>query len=71
MLWYGSLADSGALSANRIVANGRRWFLPAHLVIGHANHPGTMGALPRLHRILEQRGLATYTLDDVFTKPRR
>jgi peptidoglycan/xylan/chitin deacetylase (PgdA/CDA1 family) len=71
VLWYGTLADSGALSANRIVANGRRWFLPAHLVIGHANHPGTIGALPRLHRILEQRGLPTYTLDDVFTKPRR
>ena len=66
VLWYGSLADSGPLSSNRIVALGRRWFLPGHLVIGHANHPGTIGALPRLHRILQQRNLDTFTLHDVF-----
>ncbi len=71
VLWYGSLADSGPLSSNRIVSLGRRWFLPAHLVIGHANHPGTIGALPRLHRILEQRHLGTFTLHVVFTSARR
>lgn len=67
-LWYGSLADSGDISSDQIVGFAEQWFQPAHVVIGHANFPGTIGALPRLHALLEQRGLATYTLDDVFSR---
>ncbi|MCS5485942.1 polysaccharide deacetylase family protein [Curtobacterium flaccumfaciens pv. beticola] len=67
LLWYGTLADSGDITSDRIVGFAEQWFQPAHIVIGHANHPGTIGALPRLHALLEQRGLATYTLDDVFS----
>ncbi len=67
LLWYGTLADSGDITSDQIVGFAEQWFQPAHIVIGHANHPGTIGALPRLHALLEQRGLATYTLDDVFS----
>ncbi len=67
-LWYGSLADSGDISSDQVVGFAEQWFLPAHVVIGHANFPGTIGALPRLHALLEQRGLPTWTLDDVFTR---
>lgn len=69
LLWYGSLADSGDITSDQIVGFADQWFQPAHIVIGHANFPGTIGALPRLHELLQQRQLATYTLDDVFTRP--
>ena len=48
---------------------GKVYFPSAgRIVIGHANHPGTIGALPRLGRLLPQRRLGTYTLDDVFSR---
>ncbi|MCJ1715917.1 polysaccharide deacetylase family protein [Curtobacterium sp. VKM Ac-2922] len=68
LLWYGSLADSGDITSDQIVGFAQQWFLPAHIVIGHANFPGTIGALPRLHELLQERQLATYTLDDVFSR---
>ncbi|MFZ7089403.1 polysaccharide deacetylase family protein [Curtobacterium sp. RRHDQ10] len=68
LLWYGSLSDSGDITSDQIVGFGDQWFQPAHIVIGHANFAGTIGALPRLHDILQQRGLATFTLDDVFRR---
>lgn len=68
LLWYGSLADSGDITADQIVGFAQQWFLPAHIVIGHANFPGTIGALPRLHELLQERQLATYTLDDAFVR---
>lgn len=67
-LWYGSLGDSGPLNADQILALATQWFLPAHIVIGHANHPGTIDALPRLHTLLQARKLPTWTLDDVWTR---
>lgn len=66
LLWYGTLADSGNISSDQIVGFAEQWFLPAHIVIGHANFTGTIGALPRLGKLLEERRLATFTLDDVF-----
>lgn len=68
LLWYGSLADSGDITADQVVGFAEQWFQPAHIVIGHANHPGTIGALPRLGDLLRTRGLATFTLDDVFSR---
>ncbi|KQO59807.1 hypothetical protein ASF23_15780 [Curtobacterium sp. Leaf261] len=66
VLWYGSLADSGDITTDQIVGFGEQWFLPAHIVIGHANHQGTIAALPRLDQLLRDRRLATFTLRDVF-----
>lgn len=68
LLWYGTLADSGDITSDQVVGFAEQWFQPAHIVIGHANFPGTIGALPRLHALLEQRHLTTYTLDDVFSR---
>ncbi|MGN8048288.1 polysaccharide deacetylase family protein [Curtobacterium sp. 22159] len=68
LLWYGTLADSGDISTDQIVGFAEQWFQPAHIVIGHANFPGTIGALPRLRTLLDQRHLATFTLDDVFSR---
>jgi peptidoglycan/xylan/chitin deacetylase (PgdA/CDA1 family) len=68
LLWYGSLADSGDITSDQIVGFADQWFGAGRIVIGHANHPGTIGALPRLAGLLRERHLATYTLDDVFSR---
>ncbi|WP_255252694.1 polysaccharide deacetylase family protein [Curtobacterium sp. 'Ferrero'] len=68
LLWYGTLADSGDIDAGQIVGFADQWFTAGRIVIGHANHPGTIGALPRLGRLLRERRLGTYTLDDVFLR---
>lgn len=68
LLWYGSLADSGDITSDQIVGFAEQWFGAGRIVIGHANFPGTIGALPRLGALLRQRHLATYTLDDVFSR---
>lgn len=68
-LWYGSLADSGLISEAELLQYATEWLLPQHVVIGHANYPTVVGAMPQLTGILRDRGLQPVTLDDVFTRP--
>lgn len=66
-MWYGTLGDAAPKSAAEIVGLGNQWFLPQHIVIGHANFPEAITeALPQLHQIVQSRGLTTVTLNDVF-----
>ena len=37
-MWLGDLGDSTVRKPRAIVANAKRWLLPGHVVIGHANH---------------------------------
>lgn len=66
VMWYGSLADSGLLSPQQVVANANRWFLPQHIVIGHANYDPVTQVYGQLLDILHERRLRTVTLRDVF-----
>lgn len=66
VMWFGSLADSGPISEEQIVSFAQQWFLPGHVVIGHANHPAVIDAFPRLLQCLTDRALQTVTLRDVF-----
>jgi peptidoglycan/xylan/chitin deacetylase (PgdA/CDA1 family) len=66
VMWYGSLADSGLLSPQQIVANANQWFLPQHIVIGHANYDPVTQVYGQLLDILRERRLRTVTLRDVF-----
>lgn len=66
VLWYGSLADSGLLTPQQIVANATQWFQPQHIVIGHANHDPVTQVYGQLLDIIRQRALRTVTLRDVF-----
>ncbi|BDZ54624.1 polysaccharide deacetylase family protein [Agromyces marinus] len=66
-LWYGTLGDSGALGPEEIVALADEWFGPGRIVIGHLNHDPVTRVFGRLESILEERGLQTVTLNDVFT----
>lgn len=65
-MWYGSLADSGLLPPQQIVANAQQWFQPQRIIIGHANLTPVTQVYAQLLDILHQRGLRTVTLRDVF-----
>lgn len=66
VMWYGSLADSGWLPPEQIVALAHEWFLPQHIVIGHLNHLPVTEVFAELSAVIAARGLMTVTLADVF-----
>ena len=66
-LWYGSLSDSGEIPAEMIVDFAREWFLPQHIVIGHLNFMPVTTVFDQLRAIIDERGLTTVTLNDVFS----
>ena len=65
-LWYGSLGDSGPLPEQTIVDLATEWFAAGRIVIGHLNHDPVTHVFDRLEAILDERGLTTVTLNDVF-----
>jgi peptidoglycan/xylan/chitin deacetylase (PgdA/CDA1 family) len=66
-LWYGSLGDSGELSQQAIIDLAVEWFAAGRIIIGHLNHDPVTYVFPRLESLLDERGLTTVTLNDVFT----
>lgn len=66
-LWYGSLADSSVRTPKRILALGKKWFLPAHIVIAHLNHPPVISVLDDLWQLTLSRGLETVMLNEVYS----
>lgn len=69
VLWYGTLSDSGLITPAQVVQFATQWFLPQHIVIGHANYEPVTTVFPQLERIIDSRRLRTVTLDDVFVRP--
>jgi peptidoglycan/xylan/chitin deacetylase (PgdA/CDA1 family) len=69
VLWYGSLSDSARITPEQVVAFATQWFLPGHIVIGHANFPSVTTVFSQLSAIIHDRGLQTVTLDDMFIRP--
>ncbi|WP_308465721.1 polysaccharide deacetylase family protein [Rathayibacter soli] len=67
VMWYGSLSDSGLITQDQVVSFAQQWFLPQHIVIGHANFPPVTHVYPQLLDILHERKLHTVTLRDVFS----
>lgn len=66
VLWHGSLSDSGEITTQQVLEFADKWFLPEHIVIGHANYPAVTEVFPQLVDMLNQRKLITVTLNDVF-----
>ena len=69
VLWYGTLSDSGLITPEQVVSFADQWFLPGHIVIGHANFPPVTTVFSQLSAMIHTRGLQTVTLNDVFLKP--
>lgn len=66
VMWYGSLSDSGLITTAQIMDFASQWFLPGHVIIGHANHAPVCDMFPELLELLHDRDLHTVTLRDVF-----
>lgn len=65
-MWLGSLGDSTVQRPEAIVANAEQWFLPGHIVIGHANHLPVMKVYGQLVEIIRARSLQPLHLGDIF-----
>ena len=63
--WYGDLGPPAA-SESEILAAANEWFTPGRIVIGHLNHDPATRVFGQLADLLEERGLTTVTLNDVF-----
>lgn len=66
--WYGSVGDSGPIGDADMSALIDRWFLPQHIVIGHANVRTVLNHFDEIAATIRDRGLQPITLDDLFLR---
>jgi peptidoglycan/xylan/chitin deacetylase (PgdA/CDA1 family) len=66
VMWYGTLSDSGLITEQQVVDFATKWFLPQHIVIGHANFLPVTAVFDKLQSLIAERKLSTVTLNDVF-----
>ncbi|GHF17559.1 polysaccharide deacetylase family protein [Pseudolysinimonas yzui] len=66
--WYGSVGDSGPISDANMSMLIDRWFLPQHIVIGHANVGTVLNHFDEIAATIRNRGLQPITLDDLFVR---
>jgi hypothetical protein len=51
------------------MAAADRWFRAQSIIVGHANHPTVTTVFDQLGELIEERGLRTVTLADVWATP--
>lgn len=66
--WYGSVGDSGPITDANMSMLIDRWFLPQHIVIGHANVGTVLAHFDEIAATIRDRGLQPVTLDDLFLR---
>lgn len=66
VLWDGTLSDSGLIEPSLLVDFASRYMEAGNILLGHANQWPVVSVFPELVGILEDRGLVTVTLNDVF-----
>lgn len=67
VLWSSTIGDSRPENAQQLVSFAQRSFLPQQIVLGHANLPPVNQTYSQLLDIINNRGLQTVTLADVFS----
>lgn len=70
-MWNGTLGDARVLTAAELLGHAREWFTAQTIVVGHANHPTVTTVYGELLELIQERGLRTVTLDDVWAAPSR
>ncbi|RBY89261.1 polysaccharide deacetylase family protein [Blastococcus sp. TF02A-30] len=68
-MWNGTLGDARVLSAAELLGHAREWFTAQTIVVGHANHPTVTTVYGELLELIQDRGLRTVTLADVWATP--
>jgi peptidoglycan/xylan/chitin deacetylase (PgdA/CDA1 family) len=66
-LWSGTVGDSLPETPESLVACAARSFVGQQIVLVHANLPTVTRCFDQLEGLISSRGLATVTLNDVFT----
>jgi peptidoglycan/xylan/chitin deacetylase (PgdA/CDA1 family) len=68
-MWNGTLEDSRVITPADLLDAADRWFAAQAIIVGHANQPPVTTVFDRLHELLDDRGLRTVTLADVWATP--
>jgi peptidoglycan/xylan/chitin deacetylase (PgdA/CDA1 family) len=68
-MWNGTLEDHRPISADELMAAAREWFAGQAIIVGHANQPTVTTVYDQLLALIEERGLRTVTLADVWATP--
>ena len=68
-MWNGTLEDSRVLTPDELMAAARKWFAAQTIIVGHANHPTVTTVYGELVELIQERGLQTVTLADVWATP--
>lgn len=66
VLWNGTLSDAGEIDPQLLLEFASRYMQPGVILLGHANQWPIVTVFRQLVGILEERGLVTVTLNDVF-----
>ena len=66
VLWNATLSDSGEIDPEILLSFADRYMQAGNILLGHANYWPVTTVFRQLTGILEDRGLATVTLNDVF-----
>lgn len=68
-MWNGTLGDSRVITPAELMASAREWFAAQAIIVGHANHPTVTSRYGELLELIQERGLRTVTLADVWATP--
>ncbi len=68
-MWNGTFDDARPITGADLVAAARKWFTEQAIIVGHANQPTVTTVYDQLLALIEERGLRTVTLADVWATP--
>jgi peptidoglycan/xylan/chitin deacetylase (PgdA/CDA1 family) len=66
-MWTGTVGDSRPENEASLIAAATRSFMPAQIVLAHANLPTITHCYDQLGQLIASRNLQMVTLDDVFS----
>jgi peptidoglycan/xylan/chitin deacetylase (PgdA/CDA1 family) len=68
-LWNGTLEDHRPITEDELMAAASEWFAAQAVIVGHANQPTVTRVYDQLVALIQERGLQTVTLADVWAAP--
>ena len=68
--WNGSFGDATQITADQVRQKAKDYLRAGNIVIGHANFPAVTTVYDDIIGLIQDRGLTTVTLADVFTTGR-
>jgi peptidoglycan-N-acetylglucosamine deacetylase len=66
LMWNGSFGDSTPISPRQLLSLANQYLQPGTIMLGHANYPTIEALWGEIQALIEERGLAPVTLDEMF-----